>query len=64
MKKLAAMLIILALSAGVCFADGLNISKPDEFVNLKIGTQRGTIAEGIAKNMQKISSRHTRKLRT
>ena len=51
MKKLAAMLIILALSAGVCFADGLNISKPDEFVNLKIGTQRGTIAEGIAKNM-------------
>lgn len=51
MKKFAAMLIILALSAGICFAEGLNISKPDEFVNLKIGTQRGTIAEGIAKNM-------------
>lgn len=51
MKKLLAVIMILALSAGVCFAEGLNISKPDQFVNYKIGTQRGTIAEGIAKKM-------------
>ncbi len=51
MKKILAAVIVLALSAGVCFAEGLNISKPSEFVNYKVGTQRGTIAEGIAKNM-------------
>ena len=51
MKKFLAALLLLTLSAGVCFAEGLNISKPSEFVNYKIGTQRGTIAEGIAKNM-------------
>ncbi len=51
MKKLAVILAIMVIAAGTCFAEGLNISKPDEFVNLKIGTQRGTIAEGIAKNM-------------
>ena len=51
MKKLAAVLAVLALTAGAAFADGLNISKPDQFVNIKIGTQRGTIAEGIAKKM-------------
>ena len=51
MKKLAALLAVLALTAGVAFADGLNISKPDQFVNIKIGTQRGTIAEGIARKM-------------
>ena len=51
MKKLLIALLVLALSAGVCFAEGLNISKPSDFVNYKIGTQRGTIAEGIAKNM-------------
>ena len=51
MKKLAALLAVLALTAGAAFADGLNISKPDQFVNIKIGTQRGTIAEGIARKM-------------
>ena len=51
MKKFLLAFLVVALSAGVCFAEGLNISKPDEFVNYKIGTQRGTIAEGIAKNM-------------
>ncbi|MBQ7196844.1 MAG: transporter substrate-binding domain-containing protein [Synergistaceae bacterium] len=51
MKKILTAVLIMALSAGVCFADGLNISKPGDFVNYKIGTQRGTIAEGLAKNM-------------
>lgn len=51
MKKFAVILMMLALTAGVCFAEGLGISKPSEFVNYKVGTQRGTIAEGIAKNM-------------
>lgn len=51
MKKFAVILMMLALTAGVCFAEGLAISKPSEFVNYKVGTQRGTIAEGIAKNM-------------
>ena len=51
MKKLALVLMLLAIAAGTCFADGLNISKPGDFVNFKIGTQRGTIAEGIAKKM-------------
>lgn len=51
MKKSLLAILVLALCAGVCFAEGLNISKPEEFVQYKIGTQRGTIAEGIAKNM-------------
>ena len=51
MRKLFVTLALLALTAGACFAEGLNISKPSDFVNYKIGTQRGTIAEGIAKNM-------------
>ena len=51
MKKFLIVIMILALSVGVCFAEGLKISKPDQFVNYKIGTQRGTIAEGIAKKM-------------
>lgn len=51
MKKILAVILALSLSAGACFAEGLNISKPEEFVNYKIGTQRGTIAEGIARNM-------------
>lgn len=51
MRKILIALVILALSTGMSFADGLNISKPEEFVNYKVGTQRGTIAEGIAKNM-------------
>ena len=51
MKKFLLAFLVVALSVGVCFAEGLNISKPDEFVKYKIGTQRGTIAEGIAKNM-------------
>ena len=51
MKKLFVTLALLALTAGACFAEGLNISKPGDFVNYKIGTQRGTIAEGIAKKM-------------
>lgn len=51
MKKFLTALVIFALGAGVCFAEGLNISSAEEFVNFKIGTQRGTIAEGIAKNM-------------
>ncbi len=33
------------------YAENLNISKPDDLKNIKIGTQRGTIAEGIARNM-------------
>ena len=53
MKKIFAAVVILALSACACFAEGLNISEPEEFVNYKIGTQRGTIAEGLAKNMLK-----------
>ena len=51
MKKLFVTLALLALTAGACFAEGLNISKPGDFVNYKVGTQRGTIAEGLAKNM-------------
>ncbi|MBQ9574678.1 MAG: transporter substrate-binding domain-containing protein, partial [Synergistaceae bacterium] len=51
MKKLALIIMTLALTAGICFAEGLNIAKPDDFVNIKVGTQRGTIAEGIAKKM-------------
>ena len=51
MKKFALILAVLALTAGISFADGLNITKPSDFTALKIGTQRGTIAEGIAKNM-------------
>ena len=51
MKKLMFTLVLLAFTAGACYAEGLNISKPSDFVNYKIGTQRGTIAEGIAKNM-------------
>lgn len=51
MKKILALILMLALSASACFAEGLNISKAEEFVNYKIGTQRGTIAEGIARKM-------------
>ena len=43
MKKVLALILMLALSAGVCFAEGLNISKAEEFVNYKIGTQRSVI---------------------
>ena len=51
MKKILLAVTIMALCAGACFAEGLNIAKPGDLVNIKIGTQRGTIAEGIAKNM-------------
>lgn len=57
MKKIIAVTLMLVLSAGVCFADGLNISKPSDFLPLKIGTQRGTIAEGIARDMLKDKAR-------
>ena len=51
MKKLMFTLMLIAFTAGACFAEGLNISKPGDFVNYKIGTQRGTIAEGLARKM-------------
>ena len=51
MKKLLLAVMVMIMCVSACFADGLNISKPEDLVNIKIGTQRGTIAEGIAKKM-------------
>ncbi|MBQ6972165.1 MAG: transporter substrate-binding domain-containing protein [Synergistaceae bacterium] len=51
MKKVLAAFAVMMMLAGCAFADGLNISKPGDFVNFKIGTQRGTIAEGLARKM-------------
>ena len=51
MKKVFATFAVMMMLAGCAFADGLNISKPGDLVGFKLGTQRGTIAEGIAKKM-------------
>ena len=54
MKKLAVFALVLAMAlsfAAVCGAEGAKFSVPDDLKAVKIGTQRGTIAEGIAKEM-------------
>ena len=49
MKKFAALLALFAVL--VCAGAAFAVSVPDDLKALKIGTQRGTIAEGIAKEM-------------
>ena len=45
-------LAAVALSARVCLgAEDMKFSKPEDFKLAKVATQRGTIAEGIAKDM-------------
>lgn len=54
MKKIIALFAVLAIiaaMAGVCFAEDVKFSVPDDLKAVKIGTQRGTIAEGIARKM-------------
>ena len=49
MKKFAALLAVLSIL--VCAGASFAVSVPDDLKALKIGTQRGTIAEGIARKM-------------
>ncbi len=53
LSKFALGLVVLSVlvAAGSCFAADLKFTKPDDLKAAKIGTQRGTIAEGIARNM-------------
>ena len=54
LSKFAFGLVVLSvlLAAGSCFAaEDPKFTKPDDLKAAKLGTQRGTIAEGIARNM-------------
>jgi len=48
MKKFFVLLLVLALSAGVCFADGGKLKSPADLKTEKLAAQRGTVGQLIA----------------
>ena len=51
MKKFALCLVVLAISAGICFADGEKLKSPDQLKTEKLAAQRGTVGQFIAEDL-------------
>ena len=51
MKKFFVLLLVLALSAGVCFADGGKLKSPADLKTEKLAAQRGTTGQYIAEDL-------------
>lgn len=51
MKKFALCLVVLALTAGICFAEGEKLKSPSQLKTERLAAQRGTVGQFIAEDL-------------